>query len=593
MKLSFAILFLVLLGNSPYLYAAQNEKQKIVDEAIDKINIQIAKYFINSRLRPKDFPYYIQTYEQLMDFLNRYYLKGHPLITLVNQINSTKHDYLNTRMSLGKFIEKRISVHLTQRKIIGKYYPSPHWACFTNAFESCRKCWYFDWWGGSWDMKCWKDWWQKKQWQQFQNDIEKIITEANAKMATINEKNRFANSDKSATNFNFIVLIILVSIVLIAIIFTTKKHKHRILLKINRGQEILSPKPNHSQPGNAEAVTNKTVFSKYNKSTTHQTNPEKITAPITNPVKKTKKTLPLNDRKSPTTEPATKTQTVSSNPWLIKKWFVIGGSVIGKSHIESQLPCQDNHYYEDIGNDWGVAVVADGAGSAQYSHLGSQLIVQKTAGAFHELVIKNNWHQQNQLPSNEDWHLSAKKVLTNVKEMLESYANVHQLETKSLAGTVIAVIYSPIGLLITHIGDGRAAYCNDQNEWKSIMIPWKGEEANATVFMTSDIWHEELDHFVESRVITEKPIAFTLMSDGCEKASFECSQVDPSTKQWSDPNKPYPKFFKPLVNTLKNLKQEGTSYSEIKNKWHSFLSDGNQTLKDESDDKTMILGVLI
>ncbi|EDN67476.1 conserved hypothetical protein [Beggiatoa sp. PS] len=272
---------------------------------------------------------------------------------------------------------------------------------------------------------------------------------------------------------------------------------------------------------------------------------------------------------------------------------MIGGSVIGKSHIESQLPCQDNHYHEEIGNDWGIAVVADGAGSAEYSHFGSQFIVQKTARAFHELVIKNDWHQQNQLPSNKDWHLSAKNVLTEVREMLESYANVQQRETKSLACTVIAVIYSPIGLLITHIGDGRAAYCNWQNEWKSIMIPWKGEEANATVFMTSDIWHQNIDHFVESRVITEKPIAFTLISDGCEKSSFECSQVDPITKKWSDPNKPYPKFFKPLVTTLKNLKQEGTPYNEIQAKWHSFLTAGNQTLKDESDDKTMILGVLI
>jgi len=69
--------------------------------------------------------------------------------------------------------------------------------------------------------------------------------------------------------------------------------------------------------------------------------------------------------------------------------------------------------------------------------------------------------------------------------------------------------------------------------------------------------------------------------------------VDPNTQKWTDPNNPYPKFFKPLVNTLKNLKQEGTPYNEIKAKWHSFLTSGNQTLKDEPDDKTMILGVLM
>ncbi|RKZ92577.1 MAG: hypothetical protein DRR19_03850 [Candidatus Parabeggiatoa sp. nov. 1] len=295
-----------------------------------------------------------------------------------------------------------------------------------------------------------------------------------------------------------------------------------------------------------------------------------------------------------TTETDSKTGNETEPDTAEKKWFVIGGTVIGQSHIDSQLPCQDSHYYKEIANGWGIAIVADGAGSAANSHLGSEFVAKTAAQAFNQLVTNQEWHIKNQLPSENNWHVLATETLKTVRMTLENYATQKKLESKSLACTVIIVIYSPIGILITHIGDGRAAYCNLSNEWKPMMRPWKGEEANATVFMTSAIWNnKEINPFIESRVINERPLAFTLMSDGCEKASFECSQFESSTNKWSDPNNPYPKFFQPLVNTLKNLEKAGTPVDEVQAKWQHFLNNGNQTLTDEPDDKTMVLGVLI
>jgi hypothetical protein len=272
--------------------------------------------------------------------------------------------------------------------------------------------------------------------------------------------------------------------------------------------------------------------------------------------------------------------------------LVIGESVIGKSHIETGIPCQDSNFSKKINdNGWGIAIVADGAGSAKNSHDGSKFVVHKAAQVFAEAMDKTDWYQNNQLPSESEWHQFSKQQLWKLRQLLEKYANWRNVEIKSLACTVIIVIYSPVGILITHIGDGRAAYCDSNYVWKSMMTPYKGEEANATVFITSDIWNGNINRFIESRIINEKIIAFALMSDGCEKACFECSKFNPATNKWSDPNNPYPKFFQPVLKTLINMEKNQIPANEIQAKWKKFLEVGNTTLKNEPDDKTMILGI--
>ena len=277
-------------------------------------------------------------------------------------------------------------------------------------------------------------------------------------------------------------------------------------------------------------------------------------------------------------------------------WLVVGASAIGKTHVLQHLPCQDSYAYTDIDNQWGIVVLADGAGSARYSELGAKFV---TTEILHRLkdnppIISwiNKWHDFRQTPSSRHWHILVKQQLKIVKKTLEELiTKKFGSDSKHFACTVIVVIYTQQGLLVTHIGDGRAAYCNEQGEWKAMFTPWKGEEANSTVFITSEIWDAQIDQFIESQVINERPVAFAVMSDGCEKHSFECSQLDPETQQWSDPNKPYEKFFRPLINKLAEMKQQGISKAEIELRWKAFLEQGTPGLKEEADDKTMIIGI--
>ncbi len=273
-------------------------------------------------------------------------------------------------------------------------------------------------------------------------------------------------------------------------------------------------------------------------------------------------------------------------------WTVAYASVIGNMHVDMNLPCQDSSTYEAINEDWGVAVVCDGAGSASHSHLGSALTAKMALKHFVELVKMQAWHEAEELPSDELWEGTAIVALRKVRESVGQLAEAENLKANALASTVIVMVHSKNGLLVSHIGDGRAGFFNGQ-EWKTAMNPFQGSEANETVFLTSDIWGEdEIVNYVRSSVIRENVEAFTLLTDGCEKSSFEVNIFDSRKNKFFDLNKPFPKFFNPNMKGLRMLNKEGKTQEEINNLWSGFLTNGTAQFKTETDDKTMILGVL-
>ncbi|MBK9284039.1 MAG: protein phosphatase 2C domain-containing protein [Sphingobacteriaceae bacterium] len=281
-------------------------------------------------------------------------------------------------------------------------------------------------------------------------------------------------------------------------------------------------------------------------------------------------------------------------------WFIVSASAIGKSHIIDSIPCQDNHYCLSIDKEWGIIISCDGAGSAKNSHIGSKYISNEIAPLyFKDLILSNQWNSKNNLPTQEEWEVLARKTFINIYDDLINFALENKFETSSLACTIIVLIYSPIGLLISHIGDGRAGYSNKQGDWNPLMIPHKGIESNQTIFLTSNAWIKNKDlklsgvNIPESYVLNEKPSAFTVMSDGCELHSYECSIIDKETNKWYDPNLPYPNFFKPLINNLRLMHKDNVPAYDANNIWGEFIEKGTKGLSGEPDDKTMILGVLI
>ncbi|MCP4438531.1 MAG: protein phosphatase 2C domain-containing protein [Aureispira sp.] len=273
-------------------------------------------------------------------------------------------------------------------------------------------------------------------------------------------------------------------------------------------------------------------------------------------------------------------------------WVVAYASAIGNGHIQFNIPCQDSCAHKRIDDNWAIAVVADGAGSARLSHIGSDFVVRNALHCFEEVLERTKWSEEN-FPSDKEWRTEALRALQIVMQRLLKFSEVKEHKFSDLACTVLVTIYSPFGALSVHIGDGRAAYSDKVGEWKALITPFRGDEANETVFITSAIWTTDgVDQFVLTDTLKTKIRGFALMSDGCEKGSFVINVKDEETQKYYDPNQPYPKFFEPNVHGLRQLKKEGKTQEEINKLWEGFLTAGHKQFKHEIDDKTMILGVI-
>jgi len=83
------------------------------------------------------------------------------------------------------------------------------------------------------------------------------------------------------------------------------------------------------------------------------------------------------------------------------------------------------------------------------------------------------------------------------------------------------------------------------------------------------------------------------MSDGCESTTFELNRFNEESQLYERLNNPYPKFFNPNVEILRELAESGKTSNEIDELWGKFLHNGNSKFETEIDDKTLILGTLI
>lgn len=278
-------------------------------------------------------------------------------------------------------------------------------------------------------------------------------------------------------------------------------------------------------------------------------------------------------------------------------WIVVGASVQGNGHQQMELPCQDSHGYEYLGDGWGIAIVSDGAGSAKYSDKGSAATVARAMQHFKDLIGLKGWKQNNCLPSDGEWMKLTYKTFKKVHDDVAALAHHNQCEPKDLNATLIVLIHSPHGLLVAHVGDGRAGYRDMDGMWHSLITPHKGEEANQTIFMESDFWNipffEMSGVLVPESIVMTTPIsAFALMSDGCESTAWLCNQFNEETGRYYDPNLPFDRFFEPLRKTLCSFRDDNVSLEQRGSKWYVFIKEGNSAFVKETDDKTMIVGTV-
>lgn len=278
-----------------------------------------------------------------------------------------------------------------------------------------------------------------------------------------------------------------------------------------------------------------------------------------------------------------------------EKGYVVGISMRGKSHIKDNLPCQDNHWFETVADGWDLYIVSDGAGSAKYSERGSIANCKLLSKLIRQLLEKNNWVNDGIFPSELEWYIEMRSIFETMRLFYKS--KVEELsdgsEIKDFNATALVVLVTPNGLLSAHIGDGRMGYKDDENNWYAIMTPHKGEEANQTLFVTSN-W-EKLStpsykigglFIPEVRTIRKKPQVVVLMSDGCEKATWECTMYNEDIGKYADKNTPFAGFLNPLVQALDESDSEENRLMTLQ----EIISSGTEACVREQDDKTFLMG---
>lgn len=260
-------------------------------------------------------------------------------------------------------------------------------------------------------------------------------------------------------------------------------------------------------------------------------------------------------------------------------WLHLKGSVIG--YKKSEL--QDAHAYCTVDGAV-VLIVADGAGSKKFSKKGADYCVSAIKGkieASRELLASIKYNE---------WQDFASKLLYTVSEGLAELAKNEGIPVSELGSTCILVFANDNFTACSHVGDGRSGYLDEDGVWKSLMTPFKGSEANATIFMTS-LSPQNKEKYILTNVVPKRVRGVVALSDGPESVCWNVSTRDQSGSKIVDPNLPAGLFFEKISNQLIAASRSNTKQDELDRLWANFLTSGNDALATQVDDKTIVFAL--
>ncbi|MBL1177582.1 PP2C family serine/threonine-protein phosphatase [Pantanalinema sp. GBBB05] len=255
-------------------------------------------------------------------------------------------------------------------------------------------------------------------------------------------------------------------------------------------------------------------------------------------------------------------------------WKIITRSAIGTLHQTINLPCQD---YGDglVLGEVVMGVVADGAGSAKYADVGAKLAVTT---ALNFLTQTEEWLQRQrhlswdslvQRPSEKMAQNLFTKVVEQVVTVLRQTADRNQWAIDDLACTLLAFIATPHWLAALQIGDGFIVVRAQDQAYRLLFQPHKGEYANQTTFVTSEAALADM----QIQVLAEPQSFICAATDGLEKVAIRLSD-------WTA----FPPFFQPLEEYL----QETVDPNQEDDYLVAFLESDRLNQRTD-DDKTLLL----
>ena len=217
-------------------------------------------------------------------------------------------------------------------------------------------------------------------------------------------------------------------------------------------------------------------------------------------------------------------------------WKVTGASVIGTSHRRSGLPCQDSSDYRVVDGVL-IAAVADGAGSASMSDIGSALAAETSVRVVERLL--GEYHDHSPHPIHET---CLNRVITSAVE--EARREIHEeagrreVEVRQLATTLLLAVHTPSILAAAQIGDGAMVVSDGPGAYETFIVPQRGEYANQTSFLTSSDAMTKLDVRVER--VDGDAARLAMFTDGIQNLVLRASD-----------DSPHAPFFDPVFNWMR------------------------------------------
>jgi len=273
---------------------------------------------------------------------------------------------------------------------------------------------------------------------------------------------------------------------------------------------------------------------------------------------------------------------------------IIGASQRGRSHAQ-EGKFRDDHFniYHNEVSKWTLAIVADGAGSAQYSRQGS-LLACNTIVEYFKAITKEQFQEFETCI--ENFHIEGEKSKPQLEILLYNYlagaahkaykdikqeAASEETKVKDFGTTIIFSIFKKydFGWFVASFGVGDSPMGIFTNGEKPIIMhyPEEGEYSGQTYFLTMPEIFKESKEIADriSYKIVQDFTAMFLMTDGIYDPKFQTkTNLDKSDlwkELWEDLNK--------QINFSMNNEQSPSQLLD----WLNFWSAGNH------DDRTLVI----
>ena len=189
-------------------------------------------------------------------------------------------------------------------------------------------------------------------------------------------------------------------------------------------------------------------------------------------------------------------------------WKCSFAAVPGLSHDRNNpSSCQDVTDALAL-DDFACICLSDGAGSAVFSRLGANEIINSTINLF-----KTEFFELYEMA--ED--LSSKKIIdTCINNINIKYGSKEGFKLYEYSATLLAVAIKNNKCIVVHVGDGIIGAKRGE-QLEILSHPWNGEFKNETVFVTS----KEAQKHIDLKKFEMNDInGFFMMSDGSQTSFY-------------------------------------------------------------------------